>query len=394
MAPSLFEAETSDETSNKPIHQRPTTHRQSSKRHNDTSEEEICLSEDLPAWKRACHNSLIQCPLASIGCLSEISDGDLENHYQTQMHQKFVMKLIDLIKQQPHNQSVTSNNNQNHSDLIETVNLLQASMECLHDDSIRMQTDIFKTESAISEQGTQMEQIQNSVEETNKIVQASQMNMNILEAEFEELKQKVAELQSQLSNDGSYIWKITGVAKKLKDAMTEKQISIYSPPFYSSSTGYKMCMRLYLHGDGHARRTHASLFFVIMRGNYDNILQWPFNHKITFCLYDQSGKQNHIIDSFIPNINSNSFKQPCSNMNIASGIPKFCKLETIQQDNSPYIRDDCMFIRCMVNFASTPKTLIPFVCNINPGLPVLNQRTIIRTEIDRQSKLTSNEKKT
>ena len=68
------------------------------------------------------------------------------------------------------------------------------------------------------------------------------------------------------------------------DAQTEKQMFICSPPFYSSTTGYKMCLRLYLNGDEDARGTHISLFIVLMRGPYDAILKFPFLFKIIFPL--------------------------------------------------------------------------------------------------------------
>jgi hypothetical protein len=39
-------------------------------------------------------------------------------------------------------------------------------------------------------------------------------------------------------------------------------------------------MRLYLNGDGVGKGTHISLFFVIMKGEYDLLLSWPFKHKV------------------------------------------------------------------------------------------------------------------
>jgi hypothetical protein len=76
-------------------------------------------------------------------------------------------------------------------------------------------------------------------------------------------------------------------------------------------------------------------------------------------------------------------------MNIASGIPKFFPLPIIQQDNNPYVRDDCMFIRCIVDFASTPKTMLPYICSINPGLPTTIQRKMIQAEIERRNSAAS-----
>ena len=51
-----------------------------------------------------------------------------------------------------------------------------------------------------------------------------------------------------------------------------KYSHIVSPPFYTSNQGYKMCLRLYLNGDGIGKGTHMSLFFVVMKGEFDNII--------------------------------------------------------------------------------------------------------------------------
>ena len=40
-----------------------------------------------------------------------------------------------------------------------------------------------------------------------------------------------------------------------------------------------MCIRAYLNGDGIGENTHLSLFFVIMKGEYDPLLVWPFDYK-------------------------------------------------------------------------------------------------------------------
>ena len=173
------------------------------------------------------------------------------------------------------------------------------------------------------------------------------------------------------------------------NAKSERQTSIYSPPFYSSPTGYKMRARLYLHGDGNARRTHMSLFFVLMRSQYDSILTFPFHFKVTFCLYDQTPLQRHIIDSFRPDVRSNSFQRPRSEMNIASGIPKFAPLSVIEDGRNPYVWDDTMFIKVMVDFGEVPKSLLSYLLNLNPGLPTSIQQTMLKQEAERRTQHTS-----
>ncbi len=173
----------------------------------------------------------------------------------------------------------------------------------------------------------------------------------------------------------------------LADAQSGRQTSIYSPPFYSSPTGYKMRARLYLYGDGNARRTHMSLFFVLMRSPNDPILKFPFSYKVAFCLYDQSGLERHIIDSFRPDIRSSSFQRPRFEMNIASGIPKFFPLAMIQQEGNPYVRDDTMFIKVMVDFGDMPKTILSYAAGLDPGLPAHVKQERINEELRREEEM-------
>ncbi len=150
-----------------------------------------------------------------------------------------------------------------------------------------------------------------------------------------------------------------------------------------------MCLRLYLNGDGNAQGTHMSLFIVLMRSEYDAILKFPFDFKVIFCLFDQI-KQNHIIDAFRPDIRSNSFQRPRSEMNIGSGITKFASVKLIQKENSPYIRDDTMFIKILVDFDNIPANILLYAFNLNPGLTIPIQQEMIRLEGEKRQKQSSN----
>ena len=87
-------------------------------------------------------------------------------------------------------------------------------------------------------------------------------------------------------------------------------MSLYSQPFYTNRFGYKMCGRVYLNGDGMGKGTHLSLFFVLMRGEYDALLEWPFRQKVTLSLLDQSPARRDLSDTFRPDPTSSSFRRP------------------------------------------------------------------------------------
>ena len=91
--------------------------------------------------------------------------------------------------------------------------------------------------------------------------------------------------------------------------------------------------------------THLSLFFVVMRGEFDNILQWPFTHKVTFKLINQVGGED-VLKVFQPDPLDCSFRKPSSGMNIASGCPQF--ISHIELERGGFIVDDTIFIKCMI----------------------------------------------
>ena len=153
-------------------------------------------------------------------------------------------------------------------------------------------------------------------------------------------------LQAMTSFNGTMLWKIDDFTRKRRDAVSGAQIAIYSPPFYTSQFGYKMCARIYLNGDGFGKGTHISLFFVVMKGDYDALLPWPFQKKITMMLLDQNNGE-HMIDAFRSDPESSSFQRPTNNMNVASGSPLFMPLDGLS--NRAYVKDDTMFIKIIVD---------------------------------------------
>lgn len=146
--------------------------------------------------------------------------------------------------------------------------------------------------------------------------------------------------------DGTMVWKIPQFSQRMSDAHSGKYTSIFSLPFYTSRYGYKMCLRLYILGDGIGKGNYMSLFFVIMRGEFDNILQWPFTFKVTFRLINQSGSRD-VIDTFQPETTSSSFRKPKSDMNIASGCPRFISHSDLKEKG--FVVDDTIFIKCEVD---------------------------------------------
>lgn len=116
-----------------------------------------------------------------------------------------------------------------------------------------------------------------------------------------------------------------------------------------------MRLRLYMNGNGAGKGTHMSIFFVIMRGDYDHELQWPFNHRAKFVVIDQAAVDEikyHCTASCRSKSNPECFDRPFWAMNVPFGIPKLIPLESVKRTPNRYVKNGTMYIQFSVDLAA------------------------------------------
>ena len=209
-----------------------------------------------------------------------------------------------------------------------------ANFEAIEKQTLLLQTETGQMKAEIA----QLQLLIDSVTKLESIVQQ-------LQEGYGEMSLIVQTLQAT-SYNGTFIWKIPEVQRRRHEAMIGKTISLYSAPFYTGRYGYKMCLRLYMDGDGSGKGTHLSFFLTIMRGEYDALLTWPFKQAVTLMLLDQD-KQKDIVQSFRPEPTSSSFQRPRNEMNVASGCPLFASLSILE--NPSYVKEDIIFLKCKID---------------------------------------------
>ena len=146
-----------------------------------------------------------------------------------------------------------------------------------------------------------------SSRESERRLDRAEHQLALHEIQLSEQDMQIQMLEAT-SYNGTYIWKIDHYSRRFQEAASGKTLSIYSPPFYVGRFGYKVCARMYPNGDGIGKGTHMSMFFVIMRGEYDALLPWPFIQKVHFRLIDQD-KIRDTYDAFRPEPHSSSFQK-------------------------------------------------------------------------------------
>ena len=83
---------------------------------------------------------------------------------------------------------------------------------------------------------------------------------------------------------GQFTWRVDSIREKIVLAQAGDPPSsiIYSPSFYSMEAGYKLSLCIYPAGDNN--QGFLSLYFVVMKGQFDEILQWPFQKRVYLSL--------------------------------------------------------------------------------------------------------------
>ena len=64
----------------------------------------------------------------------------------------------------------------------------------------------------------------------------------------------------------------------------KSNVDWYSPPFYTHLGGYRMCLNVCANGDGKVKGTHVTVVVHLMRGEFDDLLKWPFRGEVTIQL--------------------------------------------------------------------------------------------------------------
>ena len=158
------------------------------------------------------------------------------------------------------------------------------------------------------------------------------------------------EQHKTLSEGEAMVFKLPGYASK-----KEKNEIFYSPPFYTSSGGYKMCIRVDANGSGDGKGTHVSVYTELLEGRYDDQLHWPFLGTVTYELLNQLADDKH--HSRVAVYDADDDMQVGS----SRGFPKFLPHSSLSHDpatNTQYLLDDTLYFRVSVTVANHKPWLV------------------------------------
>ncbi|XP_063644171.1 TNF receptor-associated factor 2 isoform X9 [Pan troglodytes] len=338
-----------------------------------------CGKKKIPREKfqdhvKTCGKCRVPCRFHAIGCLETVEGEKQQEHEAQWLREHLAMLLSSVLEAKP----LSGDQSHAGSELLQRCESLEKKTATFENIVCVLNREVERVAMTAEACSRQHRLDQDKIEALSSKVQQLERSIGLKDLAMADLEQKVLEMEAS-TYDGVFIWKISDFARKRQEAVAGRTPAIFSPgvfvpgggqpgrkslappllsvsspgtppaspAFYTSRYGYKMCLRIYLNGDGTGRGTHLSLFFVVMKGPNDALLRWPFNQKVTLMLLDQNNRE-HVIDAFRPDVTSSSFQRPVNDMNIASGCPLFCPVSKMEAKNS-YVRDDAIFIKAIVD---------------------------------------------
>ena len=125
------------------------------------------------------------------------------------------------------------------------------------------------------------------------------------------------------------------------DEYKRDNLTWYSPHFYTHRNGYKMCLRVDANGDGFVRGTHLSIFVLLMQGEFDDQLEWPFQGDISIKLVNQKKDRDHVIKT----IYSRNARERCERVMTEAYTGNswgICRFLPHAQLEPKYLKNNCI----------------------------------------------------
>ena len=193
------------------------------------------------------------------------------------------------------------------------------------------------------------------VHKAQKTINSQQSAIASLQATVQSLQNKVDSLEKNrlVLNKVDSLEKNHLVLKnkkpetfRLSEYRKKKEANEYfqSTPFYTHPNGYHMALRVYANGDGAGKGTHVSVYAVILEGEYDAELKWPFVGEVTITLLNQLEDENHHTKV------GHFYAVHNHRVGSSYGHPKFTPHSGLSQNpaiskNTQYLQNDTLYFR-------------------------------------------------
>lgn len=128
----------------------------------------------------------------------------------------------------------------------------------------------------------------------------------------------------------------------------------FSPPFYTSQKGYRMCLEVLANGQGSTRGQYVAVYSYLMRGEFDDVLEWPFLGELVIELVDQESARYHAQSIRYTKVTPMKYASKVLKTErsmFGKGVPNFIHLSELP---NKFLKEDCLVFRILRNRQPKP----------------------------------------
>ena len=142
---------------------------------------------------------------------------------------------------------------------------------------------------------TKLKNAKEELQKTKEHLEKTEEQLQNTKERFEETTKKHEERIHALENKPFiYMWKIygfSGIEQRINNRRAGP-FSQDSEPFYTGECSYKVRLRLELSYSKFGTNNCMKIYLIIMKGDFDSFLKWPFAKRATITVLDQQENSN------------------------------------------------------------------------------------------------------
>ena len=261
--------------------------------------------QHLSRHLKVCKLTRVKCPFNIVGCKVEVMNMDLHRHLNECLpqHYSLVEELSDGIKEKvlEKKQIVLKEHEEKIRQMEAEINDIDRAIAGAREKIAILQKTFRKGQE-------EMDELQKTQAKTTNMF-ADQVSSN--EVSIQMLTQSVHQLcfETKVRCYGPPLPRPHMILSRPPEApptdnllvpplsftiprFTEKKkydTVVYSPPFLTHNRGYKMCLKVYCNGNDQSKGKWLSIYAYLMKGEYDDFLEWPFNGRVTVEIRNLTG---------------------------------------------------------------------------------------------------------
>ena len=258
-----------------------------------------------------CPYQVVECEFSHVGCQEKVRRCDLAQHL--------------------------SDNGIHHSAL--SSKMIYESLQKMMEEKDRQLQEkdrqLAKKDEVVMEKDRQLQEKETQLQERDKKV-------DILLSEVRELRRLLDNIHEKLCIDLS----VTMTEFEYKK---RNEVHWFSPPYFTHFNGHKMCFSLKFS----RITTYIIICSYMMKGPYDDHLQWPFKGKVIIQLLNQLGDHHHYEFVFDYKDNEAGNRPNKGEMTLYHKQQydrlQYYQLEYNAYVNCQYLKDDCLKFKVIVS---------------------------------------------